>query len=180
MNKFELLIVIIATFSLITSLSAIYISFSNWRYLREKTKEEKRLEFLQRLNSQILPHNWKFVEYFDENKGVRPGLDTTKTVEQNKEALGSRVVLLDHLNLLWQVYSHKHLLRESDVDGYKNWARSWYPSSKENLKIVFEDGDLYPLDFITWLKKSVFISQFSDDCIGEKLSTRLESWNETK
>ena len=106
-------------------------------------KKAKRDNFQQTLINGFQSHNWKFLEYW-ENSGVRPNLN--EITEMDKREFGKRVVLFDHLYILWQVYLTKESLTYDDLDSYRLWAQNWYPQSKPQMKIIFFDGngDLFP------------------------------------
>jgi hypothetical protein len=144
-----------------------------WTQQRD-SKKDRREKFYQSLSSSIHSHNWKFIEHWD-NPGVRPWIKEALHFQDKEAELGKRVVVLSHVNLLWQVFLHKDHLAESDIDGFRNWSLSWYTSSIDQLKVLFEQGDLYPLDFIYWLKNSIFGEGRFSPLVGPGLDGRISS-----
>ena len=145
-----------------------------WFQIRE-AKKDRRQKFFQVLLNGIFSHNWRFLEHWD-NAGVRPGLVQTKTVEQNEEHFGKRVVVLDHVNILWQIFLHREDLHATDIDGFRSWARDWFASSEAQLKEIFDQGDIYPLDFVSWLKDEVFLAENFSRIVGRGLQERLTTY----
>lgn len=145
-----------------------------WTQQRE-SKKDRREKFYQSLSTEIHAHNWKFLEHWS-NAGVRPGMDEALSLEENSEDFGRRVVVLSHVNLLWQVFLHKDHLTSSDIDGFRNWALSWLETSKDQLQILFSQGDLYPLDFISWLRDVIFNENRFQPFVGKGLRGRLEQF----
>ena len=133
--------------------------FLLWSQQRE-SKKNRREKFFQSLISIIHGHNWKFIEHWD-NAGVRPGMVEAISLEDNKVEFGRRVVVLSHMNILWQAFLHRDHLNSDDIDGFKNWAASWLKESRAQLEIVLNQGDLYPLDFLYWLRDTIFVGEFS-------------------
>jgi len=171
MTLYEEIALGVSAVALVVSVLSAWYTHRRWKLDTGRVREMSRKDFLSKLSAQFMTHNWKFLEHWD-NPGVRPGLTSTGGINQ-QEAFGKRVVHLDHLNFLWQVYAHKELLNRDDIDGFRSWARSWYTDAFDSLKIIFETGDLYPLDFVEWLQSEIFESGFGQ-LIGSGLDDRLQ------
>ncbi|MBI3360326.1 MAG: hypothetical protein HY023_04370, partial [Chloroflexi bacterium] len=123
MTTNELLAILIAVV-------ALALTLFRWISDLRLNKQESRHRFFQQLIDGFYVHNWKFIEHWD-NKGIRPQLETTTDVEKSFEDFGRRVVLLDHLNILWRVYLHKDVLLKEDIDSFSSWARGWLDRSRD-------------------------------------------------
>ena len=172
MTGYEILALSVSAVVLGMSGLAAWFAHKRWKLDTRRFREMRRLEFLRDLNSQFMTHNWKFIEHW-ENPGVRPGLTSTPGVEVDQQAFGKRVVCLDHLNFLWHVFAHKELLTGEDLAGFRSWARSWFDDARASLAVIFETGDLYPLDFVEWLREKIFKESFKQ-LIGSTLDNRLQ------
>ena len=168
--QYEVIAVLASIVAVVLSGVSAWFTHKRWNLDTGLVRERRREEFLRDLNSQIMTHNWKFIEYWD-NPGVRPGLTSTGSLDQ--EAFAKRVVHLDHVNFLWQVFAHKELLDGEDLSGFRSWARSWFDDARESLTLVFKTGDLYPLDFVEWLRDHIFEDTFRE-LIGSQLDERLQ------
>ncbi len=170
MNIYEFVAIVIALISL---------TWTTVRWFSERTvtKENRRHQFFQKMMDGIFLHNWKFIEHWKENKGIRPKLDTTEDVEKSFNDFGLRVVTLDYLNFLWQVHVHQKILSETDIDAFRSWAKSWFTGAKPQLEVIFNDGDLYPLDYIVWLRDEIFKDEFNE-IVGSTLRKRLQQYED--
>jgi len=165
--KIGILAIIIAVLSLI-------ITLGRWLWEHRVNKKDRRQKFFQQLINGFYTHNWKFIEHWN-NKGIRPQINTTVDVT-SFEDFGRRVVLLDHINILWQVFLHREILNSpEDIESFKSWADSWFENSKDQLKIIFEDGDMLPLDYIIWLRDTIFKGEL--ECLmGDCLKKRIQQY----
>ncbi len=168
------------SFTTIFSTIAIWRWSINW----QRNRKRLRLEFFRDISNGFSNHNWKFIEYWN-FPGVYPQLDELKDViptktEDFQEAMGQRVVTLSHLNVLLKVFSHKNLLYDEDIIGYKNWAQNWYEKSVEPLRTILTTGDVYPLDFIIWLRDKIFKDKDFAKLLGSTLCARLVVYEDRK
>ena len=171
MNNYELIATILSVFSLAIGLLNVVLWFTSIRDSRKDRKEK----FYQQLINVFFTHNWRIIEYWD-NEGVRPHLEETRSIRQNAADFGKRLFLLDHLNILWQVYLHKDLIDSDYLKSWSSWAESWFEDSRDQLKTIFEKGDLYPLDYIVWLKDHIFRNQPFNEVCGSVLRSRLREY----
>jgi hypothetical protein len=165
--------------AIVIALISIGLTIYRWVSDRLFEKAEGRRQFFQKLIDGFFSHNWKFIEYW-ENKGIRPSMETTKDVEKDYEQFGRRVVTLDHLHILWQIYLHHKILTNEDVESFRSWGRSWFNNSKDQLKIIFEDGDLFPLDYIVWIRDEVFKKGEFESLMGRGLIDRIQQYEKQK
>ena len=191
---------IIAFLSFLISATSVWISYRRTRtaersleiqirqfdadikkWVEDKTgiKKQTRLEFLRDLFNGFSSHNWSFIRYWD-FPGVFPPLADVldaipnKEGEENKTLFGQRVVALEHLNILFRVFSNTELLHEQDIDGFTHWANNWYENSRNALKTILISGDTYPLDFLKWLRDKIFREQSDIKVLfGRELNSRL-------
>lgn len=167
--------------SLIVSVVALSFTLFRWFVDWKRLQRQNRLDFLRDLFSSFSQHNWRFIDYWD-FPGVYPYLDEIKTkippskADNCKEDFGRRVVTLEHLNILLKVFSHRDILTREDVRGFINWAQSWYTGCTDSLREILNRGDTYPLDFIIWLKKTVFEHNDFDSLIGPTLRGRIDEY----
>ena len=156
-------------------LSSLGLNFFQWISNRRSNLVERRQKFFQTLIEGFYTHNWKFIEHWD-NEGVRPQIDTTADVAKSARDFGRRVVLLDHLNILREVFLHRSVLHTEDIDSFKSWAKSWVDGSKDQMEIIFKDGDLLPLDYIVWLRDEVFVKEKFNQLMGRHLVERIQQY----
>lgn len=142
------------------------------------SKKTTRSQYYQNLLDGFYSHNWKFIEHWD-NEGIRPRLDTTLNIESHKQDFGQRVVVFDHIYILWKVYCHKDVLSIYDLESNKHWAQKWFEGSSIHLENIFTDGDMFPLDFIDWLNLYIF-DQKLEMLFGDKLTERMTKWRKTR
>lgn len=161
--------------ALIISSVSLLISIRLWYLNKKYTTIDRRQKFYQQLISGFGSHNWKFVEHW-ENKGIRPFLNDTLPLEQSSQEFGSRVVVFDHLFILLQVFVHKDILNPDDIGAFKYWAKDWFLRSFEQLKVVFNSGDIFPLEFIIWLREEIFEDDF-EKIMGKPLELRIKNHN---
>ena len=175
--------IIISGVALIVSIISIIISLYIWKRGNKERLDTQRLEFLRNLSIGYSGHNWRFVQYWD-FPGVYPGLDELKNEvpsnndDRYKEAFASRVVVLEHLGFLLQIFTYKHLLKEEDIDGYRTWAISWYNHHKNAMRGIMEYGDTFPVDFWIWLKNEIFKGE--DLNTGRLLSVRIDNFKKNQ
>ncbi len=163
--------IIIAGLSLITTLG-------HWLWERRVNKKDSRHKFFQQLINGFYTHNWKYIEHWN-NEGIRLQINSAVDVT-SFEDFGRRVVLLDHLNILLQIFIHRTVLQLEDIESFKNWAASWFETSKDQLKIIFKDGDLFPLDYIIWLRDTVFDKEKFELLIGGSLMKRMKLYERVR
>jgi len=102
--------------------------------------------------------NWNYINSLDV-PGVLPHFFELKPNAKKKMAEGikatvvKRSIAIEQLNLLMKVYSHRRILKPTDIEGFKSWANSWYDGFREELTVIFHDGGLYPIEFIIWLRE---------------------------
>ena len=143
-------------------------------------KKINRSEFLKSLFSDFSAHNWSFIEHWD-FPGIYPPMEDIREIipnksEEYKEPFGSRVVTLEHLNILMKVFTYKKYLTKNDIEGFRNWGQGWFDRSGEALKTIFASGDTYPLDFIIWLRDNIFDDTQFQKVFGEVLRVRLHDF----
>ena len=130
MGTAELALVISILAASISLLTLIF-SVIRWFIGSRREKAKNRLEFIRGLVGDYSKHNWRFVEYWD-FPGVYPEVEELKSIvspakpDRQRVYFGRRVVVLEHLNILLRVYTHKDLLNREDIEGYANWAQSWF------------------------------------------------------
>ena len=104
----------------------------------------------------ISEHNWKLLE----NK-IDPGLKVTNI------NLEKRVVCYQHLNIFLLAWLNKKIIiKDKSLSGWKNWAKNIVEGAKIErnkdfsyaYRDILTDGDLYPEDFIKWLKTDMELS----------------------
>jgi len=141
--------------SLVVSIKAIRIS----RDSLAQTKSNKRLAMYQDLLDKFMFHNWKLFEH-----DISPQMPwaASRTEEERKASM----TIGDHLNFLFYIYLHaadsqEEILTESDLQGWKRWARTWLrevqqiPQYETQFEIKLKSADLYPDDFLIWLDEEV-------------------------
>jgi hypothetical protein len=170
MTKYELVAILVASASLL-------ITLFRWALDRKLNKRERVEKFYEQLINGFYTHNWKFMEHWD-NEGIRPQLDSTIDVEKDKKDFGRRVVLLDHLNILRQIHLHRKILSKEEIEGFTSWANSWFDRSKDQLEIVFKDGDLFPTDYVIWLRDKIFGKDKFETLMGQSLIDRIQGSKE--
>lgn len=156
---------------LISSIS-LFISIRLWNQNRKYTDIDRKQKFYQHLISGFESHNWKFVEHW-ENTGIRPFLYDTFPFEQSSQEFGSRVVVFDHLFILLQVFIHKDILEKDEIDAFRHWAQEWFLRSFKPLAVIFDSGDIFPIEFIIWLEEDILGDQFKK-VVGKPLKLRIE------
>ncbi len=193
----EVIALVVSLFSLAIAFSSAVISSkrlkaandqlmvakSHWEESRKLDRKNERLKFMKNFADGITEHSWKFIEYWD-FPGVYPNLKELKSVipdksEDNQEAFGQRVVTLAHLYILLGVFSYRDVLLTRDIVGISNWANNWFEESEEAIKTILSNGDVFPLDFIDWLKNTIFPGRGLERLIGPDLITRLREYQAT-
>jgi hypothetical protein len=167
--------------SLVVSLLVLGFTVYKWFVDWRREQRQTRLTFLRDLFSGFSQHNWRFIDYWD-FPGVYPYLEEIRTAippsksDQCKEDFGRRVVALEHLNILLKVFTHRDVLSREDIRGFVNWAQSWYSGCAEALTTILERGDVYPLDFLIWLRDVIFEHNDFDSLVGPTLRGRIDEY----
>lgn len=176
-DNFNLILPVI---SLVIAIFSLFFSIFSYLKTRKDIEDYKRIDFLRDMSYYVREHNWKFIEYW-EFPGVYPGmLELQPEVPQNndpryQESFGRRVVALQHLGILMQVFSQRKILKPEDIVGYKNWAKSWFVHFKNALEGIMESGDIFPLDFIIWLREEILDDTTYSFNIGGHLKSRIDA-----
>ena len=155
----------IATLSLILSTGKIL-----WDARHDR--DARRHSFFQHFIDGARTHNWKFIEHRNV-PGVWPNIDTIAGMDE--KGLAQRAVLLDHLNILWSMYLHRSVLYREDMESVTLWAKSWFKESESQLRLVLDEGDIYPLDFLSWLDREVFGARLRP-LMGDTLLDRIQKF----
>ncbi len=166
------------TVSIVLSTLAITITILRWAVSLKHDRARQRLEFLRELSNSFFSHNWNFIDHWD-FPGVYPPLKELKgqaKTEEDKQAMGLRVVTFDHLTILQQVFTYSKLLTRNDIQGFACWARCWYDGSRSALEGIFTTGDVYSLDFIIWLRDVIFVDKPFAGLMGDTLKERLHEF----
>jgi len=131
---------------------SLVIAIVTLHIARKNTREKYYTGLIERIEQ----HNWKSYE----NK-LDPGLGITQVKPEVK------IICYQHLNLLLYAYFHKDVIaKDKSIQGWKNWAESIVEGAKEQRHGQFSrcyheiltNGDLYPSDFLNWLKKEIKLS----------------------
>jgi|GEM_PF-5793877 len=110
-------IIVAGIFSVASLTFSIITFFQN----RKFSTKLHRAEFYQNLVDGFYEHNWKFIENWN-NKGIRPFLNNTEDIEKDEVRFGQRVILFDHLYILWKIFVHMSILNAYELDSYRTWA----------------------------------------------------------
>ncbi len=164
--------VTLALGALLISLASLGVSLGKvvWDALNERTN--KRDAYFQHFLVGAAAHNWKFLEYRNV-PGVHPNIDNTLNLDER--SLAQRIVLFDHLGILWSMYLHRHVLHREDIESSTLWAKSWFKESEPQLRLVLDKGDLYPLDFLIWMDKDIFGGKLRP-IMGDVLLDRVQKF----
>ena len=176
---------IISIISLGIAISSLLIMVIKYYRDEKKDKESRRMNIIKEISSGFSEHNTSFIDYWD-FPGYYPPLSNLKSTikpakdENDKLPFGQRVITLNHLNILLQVFTHKSLLKPEDITGYGCWAREWFEDSQESLKTILDYGDIYPLDFILWLRDDIFENTNFKHLFGTELQNRISDYEKKK
>ena len=96
MNKYEFYTILISGIAIGISIINIFL----WYINQSTNKKDRRQKYFQQLINIAITHNWKIIENWD-NEGARPFLKETMPYQEQKNYFGKRIMVLDHLNLLW-------------------------------------------------------------------------------
>jgi hypothetical protein len=169
---------LVALVALALSIFNFVFGAFSWIVDIRRGRTEERLEFIREVWGGFSAHNWSFIEYWD-FPGVYPPLKEIKIpakTEKEKEAFGLRVVTLEHLNILLKVFTHRKILTKEDIQGFTSWGKCWYDASLPALKVIFSQGDIFPLDYTIWLRDVVFDGKPFREIVGDELKARLKRY----
>ena len=106
-----------------------------------------RSEYCLKLADWLQEHNWRTLE----NK-VSTGLTNDQQIEVD-------VMCYQHMNLLFLAWLYEDVMPAAWVNGWQNFGRmiaeGWgsRPEFKERYRRIFAIRDVYPVEFLDWLRK---------------------------
>lgn len=141
------------TESLISGIIGVIIGAATVLYVSNLNRKQ---HYYINLVKSISEHNWKLLE-----NNIDPGLKITNI------SLDKRIICYQHLNIFLLAWLNKKIItKDNSLSGWKNWAEKIVEGAKiENNKDfsyayrdILTSGDLYPKDFINWLKEDMGLS----------------------
>ena len=148
--------IVIAAFGVFNSKRANQISKDSVAQM----KSGKRQTMYQDLVEKFMIHNWRLYEH-----RISPQLPGTASLTDHE--WNARIVILDHLNLLFYVYLHAsdsqgEVVTSEDLEGWKRWATNWMdeiqktPTYESQFHQIISSEDLHPEHFLVWLNDNIF------------------------
>ncbi len=166
-----------SSFDVINFLLTLITWITGAIFVGSRFRKERRDSTYQHLFDNFFAHNWKMVEHWD-NSGARPNLKEARDDLKSKKLFAKRVVTLDHFNILFQVFAQRKVIGSTEIDSFSSWAKSWFDDSQDAIEGIFERGDLYPLDFVQWLRDKIFDGGRFEGLFGTRLTARIKRYEE--